>query len=331
MKKLFVTLVVAPILAGSVTPYAVTRVTSAQAEVALLMQLEGDVRVQRGRRTQRAGQDMLLNVGDVVSVNGTGTVVIYQAYVPVTRLGPNQRFKVERRSPPPSAGALTSEEFTWLRGQYVAARRNRRNPSPRTMGRPEDTPLALLEPRNSVVLTRRPTFAWSRVADATKYVVNIYDAEESVVCAESTAETRLALPERCQPLCPGDYKWDVTAHIGKQVSDNPAHYDAAPFTVVTDRRAAELNKALEHARAIAAGGGDGLYVYVSALMESKLYPQAEAELRRALEQSPKDQALWALLIETYAQMKHWRAREKAKEMSSGNPTAEMVRALEPRR
>lgn len=330
MKKIFVTLVVAFISAVLVIPPAVPRIASAQAEVALLIYPEGNVRVKRGRREKRITEDMSLNVGDVVSVNGNGTVVIYQAYAPVTRLKANEQFKVERRSPPPPERALTSEEFTWFRVHYVAARRNRRSPSPATMGGPEDANLTLLEPRNSVALTRRPTFIWSRIADATKYVVNIYDGNESVVCTESTAETQLPLPDRCQPLCPGDYKWDVTAYVGNQVSDNSALYDATSFTVVTDQRAAEITKALEHARAVAVGSGEALYVYVSALMESKLYPQAEAELRRALEQSPKDQTLWALLMETYAQMKRWRAREKAREISDGNPTAEMIHALEVR-
>jgi hypothetical protein len=331
MRKIFVAFVVTLILTGSLLHPAVIRVGSAQTEVALLIDPEGDVRVQRGRRTHSVREDMLLNVGDVVTVNGNGTGVIYQAYVPVKRLRANERFNVVRRSPPPPPPerALTSEEFTWFKVHYTAARRNRRNPSPVTLGGPEDAPLTLLEPRNSVVLLQRPVFIWSRVPNATKYLFSVYDRNEAVICTKSTSETRLTLPDNCIALEPGDYKWDVTAQVGNRVSDNSALYDATSFIVVPARRAAEISAVMEHGRAVAASGESAaISVYVSALLQSKLYPQAEAELRRALEQSPKDQVLWALLIETYAQMKRWRAREKAREISGRNPTTELVRTLE---
>lgn len=327
MKKLLVTLVIALTLAIMALPLVGTRPVSAQTGVALLTQPDGNVRLKRGRRTLMISEDMLLNVGDVVSVGGNGTAVIYQAYAPVTRLGVNQQFKVTRLSPPPPERALTTEEFTWFKVHYVAARRKRTSPSPATMGGPEDANLTLLEPRNSIALSRRPIFKWSRVDDATKYVVNIYDKNESVVCTESTTETLLQLPDKCRPFDPGDYKWDVTAQVGNQVSDNPALYDATSFIVITDQRAADISKAVEHARAVAASDCAAASVYASALIEFKIYPQAEAELRGALERSPKDQTLWALLIETYARMKRWRAREKAREISAGSPTAELIRSL----
>lgn len=78
---------------------------------------------------------------------------------------------------------------------------------------------------------------------------------------------------------------------------------------------------------MAGGGAEAGYVYTSVLMESELYPRAASELLRALGQSPKDQSLWALLMETYAQMKLWREREQARKLSAGDPTAEMIRAL----
>lgn len=334
MRKILVVIVVALMSAGSVIPSTIMQVASAQTGVALLADPEGDVRVTRGRHTERVKEKehRLLNVGDVVSVNGAGTVVIYQAYVPVTRLRSKQQYKVERRSPPPPERGLNTEEFTRFKVLYVSARRNRRNPSPATMGGPEDTSLTLLEPRNSVALSRQPLFTWNCVSGATKYEFSVYDKNDKVICTESVSETQLTLPGKCKPLDPGDYKWDVTARIGDRVSDNAALYDATSFTVVTDERTKEMTSALEHARAVGAGGGaEAISVYASVLMESKLYPQAESELRRALEWSPKDQTLWALLIETYAQMKRWRAREKAREMSDGSPTAEMIRLLAGRR
>jgi hypothetical protein len=330
MKRILITLVIALTAAGSATILpSLGPVASAQTKVALLTQPEGNVLLKRGKDSRRVTEDTLLNVGDVVSVNGNGTAVIYQAYVPVTRLGANEQFKVVRRSPPPPARALRSEEFTWFKVHYyTTARRNRRNPSPATMGGADDARLTLLEPRNSVALELRPTFNWSRVPGATRYMLNVYDGKEAVVCTETTAETKLKLPDKCKPLDPGEYKWEVTAQTGDRVSDDPALYDATSFAVATRARAAAISKAIGHAHEVAAGGrGEEASVYASALMEARLYPQAAAELRRALEQSPKDQTLWALLIETYAQMKLWRSREKAREISAGNPTAEMVKTL----
>lgn len=332
MRRILVTLVAA-LAAASLVPPAFAPAASAQGGMALLTQPEGDVRLKRGRVSRRVTQDTLLNAGDEISVNGYGTAVIYQAYVPVTRLRANERFKVVRRSPPPPQSAIRPEEFTWFKVHYyTTARRNRRKPSPATMGGADDARLTLLEPRDSIALEPRPTFNWSRVPNATGYVLNVYDSKEAVVCAGTTAETKLRMPDECEPLAPGEYKWEVTAQVGGPVPDDAALYDAAPFTVATPARAAAIAEAIGHARELAAGGrGDEASVYASALMEARLYPQAAAELRRVLEQSPKDQTLWALLIETYSRMRLWRAREKAREVSAGNPTAETVKSLAPPR
>lgn len=327
MAKILITFLVVQALAVVVLSPFPTSPASVQTEVALLTQPEGTVRVKRGQRTLTATDGMLLEVGDVVRVQGDGAAVIYQAYVSVTRLAANQNFNVTRRLPPPPERTLTTAEFTSFKVQYAVANRNRSNRSPVTMGGPENADLTLLEPRSSVVLTRRPIFRWSRVPDATTYLVNIYDKNESLVCAESTPETRLSPPGRCQPLEPGDYKWEVTARMGGRVSGNPAFYDATSFTVVTEQQATEIDKAVEHAREMAEGAHEAAPIYVSTLMESKIYPLAEAELLVALERSPRDQTLWALLIETYAHMKRWYAREKAREISVGIPTAELIRSL----
>lgn len=309
------------------TPKAV-QAAPAPTGLALLTQPEGNVQLKRGRNTQPVKEDTLLNVGDAVTVNGKGTAVIYQAYLPVKRLRANERFDVVLRKPPPPppARSLTPEEFAWHKTHYIAAMQNRKNPSPAVQGGTGDDSVTLLEPRNSVALSGRPTFRWSGVADATKYEVNVYTKDDAVLCTESTTKTQLALPDRCKPLAAGEYKWDVTAQIGEQVSDNSALYDATSFTVVNERRATEISAALEHARAVASGGGaDAQSVHVSVLMEAKLYPQAAAELLRALEQSPNDQTLWTLLMENYARMKRWRERETARRLSEGPPSLDMIR------
>jgi hypothetical protein len=333
MKKIIGRLIVGLALPGLFAPAAVKQVASAQKkEAAVLTQPEGDVRVQRRRSTLTIKEDTLLNMNDTVRVYGDGTAVIYQPYTHVVRLSKKRpQFTVVPHFPPVPRGAVTPELFTALKQNQIAAQRNRSKPSPATMGGPEDAILTLLEPRNSVVLARRPTFTWSRVSNATKYVVSIYKKGDSPVCTESTSETRLALPGKCRPLNPGGYKWEVTAQVGKQVSDNSALYDATSFTVATRRRAAKINRTISKAQAIAANDSEAKLIYITALMKYELYPRAEAELLRALKLRPANQSLWALLMETYARMKRWRAREKARDISAGTPTVEMIHALELRR
>jgi hypothetical protein len=301
-------------------------------DIALITQPEGDVRVKRGRRrAQRIREDELLNIGDGIKINGEGTAVIYQAYVPITRLSTNGQFLVMRRVPPPPVpeDALTPKQFTTLKSNYLSARLNRNKPSPAIMGGPEDAILTLLEPRNSIVLSERPIFKWSRVANATKYVLNFYRRNESLICTDSTDKTELVLPDRCGLLIPGDYKWDVTAQIDNQPSDNPALYDATSFTVVSRRRAKEIDEELNQVRRLSATNSDDTtLVEAATLIAYELYPKAEVELRLALTRSPANQSLWTLLMETYAKMNRWRTREKARRISKGNPTVELIHTLE---
>ena len=327
MEKILITFLISQAWAVLMLPLLSTRVDPVQTEVALLTQPEGNVRVKRGQRTLTATDGMLLDVGDVVRIQGDGAAVIYQAYVPVTRLKANQSFNVTHRSPPPPERTLTTEEFTSFKVQYIAAKQNRRKPSPVTMGGPESAVLTLLEPRNSIVLAQQPTLHWSLIPDATEYLVNIYDKYEAIVCTQKTHETQLSSLGGCQPLEPGDYRWEVIAQIEQRVSPDPSLYDATSFTVVTQQRATEISRVIAHAREMAVGERDAATIYTSTLMELKIYPLAETELRAALELSPKDQTLWTLLIETYAQTKRWRAREKAREISSGTPTVELIRSL----
>lgn len=329
MEKLLITLLISQTIL--VLPVVSTRFPPLETEVAILTQPEGNVRVRREQRTLTATDGMLLDVGDVVRIEGDGTAVIFQAYVPITRLRANQSFDVTRRSPPPPERSLTTEEFTSFKVQYIAAKRNRGNPSPVSMGGSEDAQLTLLEPRNSVVLTSRPTLHWSRVPDSTGYLINIYDHNEAVVCTQKVQVTQLSALGSCQSLQPGNYKWEVIAQLGERISPNPAFFDATSFTVVTEQRAAEINKVVAHAQEMAVSEREAAIVFASTLMDLKIYPLAETELRAKLELSPTDQTLWALLIETYAQTKRWRAREKAKEISAGTPTVELIRSLALRR
>jgi hypothetical protein len=301
------------------------------AEIALLTQPKGTVKLNRARHTGNVTDDSLLNAGDVLTMGGNGEAVIYQAYLPVKRLGKNESFTVEILSPPPQGSALTLEEFGSFKRNYLAAHRNRGRPSPTTQGGSEDANLAILEPRNSYILDGKPLFVWTRVSDATKYVVNIYDDKESVICSQTSTEPRLPYPANCSELKPGSYKFDVTAQIGDQVSGDPALYDATSFVRPDDKQTKEIVESLQHARTIAEADKAARSIYAATLFEHHLFPQAELELLHSLRDNPADQALWTLLIETYYQMKRWPAREKAKTISlAPNLKSEMVWTLNKR-
>ena len=301
----------------------------AQNESALLTQPQGRIKLIRGNRSHAIQDDQLLNVGDVVVVTGEGGAVIYQAYAPVKRLARNDRQEIRALSPPPGENALSLEDFVSFKKNYQQARQNRNKPSPTQMGGADDNRVTLMGPRNSLVVDINPALAWTSVAGATRYVVNIYDSNEKVICTMDTTETRLSYPVSCNRLPPGEYKWDVTAKIGDQVSDNPALYDASSFSIVSPARATVIKESLSHARMISQSDTAARSVYAAVLIEQHLYPQAEAELLDALKQSPSDQNLWSLLIETYRLMKRWPAREKAKTISSNpQPTKQMVLTLD---
>lgn len=314
-------------------PDTARRVVTAQTEVAIIAQLGGSVQLRRGGNTKPIQQATLLNVGDTIRAGAGGRAVIYQAYAPVIRIEAGQTQTIVRLSPPAPQNALKPEEFARLKRHHLNAKKKKAHPSPATMGGPEDSVLTLLEPRNSVVTEKRPTFTWTTVSEVTHYVINVYDHNEELIWTEDTEGTQLTYPDNRPPLAPGHYKWDITAQIGARVTDNPALYDATAFTVVSDERAAEIESDLARARtSFAADVGAANLVYIAALIEHRRLPQAAVELKRALETTPQDQTLWELVMEAYWEMKLWRAREDARHISDNvNPTAEMVRALEPRR
>ncbi len=325
MTKAFITISILMLM--SFSP-AVPRVL-AQNESALLTQPQGRIRLIRGKKSHAIQEDELLNIGDVVVVRGEGGGVIYQAYAPVKRLARDGRHKIQALSPPPGENALSLEDFVSFKRNYQLARQNRNTASPTQMGGADDNRVTLMEPRNSLVLDIQPAFVWTSVTGATRYLVNIYDSNEKVVCTADTTETRLGYPESCRQLPPGEYKWDVTAKIGDQISDNPTLYDASSFSLVSPARATAIKEALSHARMISQSDNSARSVYAAVLLEQHLYPQAELELLDALKQSPSDQSLWSLLIETYRLMKRWPAREKAKTISSDpQPTVKMIMTLD---
>jgi hypothetical protein len=304
---------------------------AAQDEVAIVAQLEGGVWLQREKKSRPIREVMLLNVGDVIGAEDGGRAVIYQVYAPVARLRAKQSHTIEQSPPPPPDNALTAQEFARLKRILLNAKQRRKEASPRRMGVPDKAVLTISDERNSTVLVREPAFNWTRVSGAQRYVFKIYDRDEKLLWSTTTTETSAAYPKNLPPLAPGDYKWDVTALIAERVESpyRAALHDATTFTLVGEDRAKEIEADLAAARArFADDGGAANLVYLSALIEHKLFPRAAAELRTSLARAPKDQTLWELLMETYAEMRLWGAREDARLLSENSAvTAGMINSL----
>jgi hypothetical protein len=333
MKKIGIALTILLTCSGLLGNKRIQRVATTQTDIAIVTQLAGSVQLRRRGLTRSLRQAALLNVGDVIIADNGGRAVIYQAYAPVIRVEGGETRTIANLSPPAPQEALRPEEFARLKRHHLNARQNRANPSPGVMGGPQDTVLTLLEPRASVVLEKRPTFTWTTVKQATLYVINVYNSNEEVIWTAETTDTRITYPENQPLLQPGEYKWDVTARLDTRGSAKSSLYDAIAFTVLRDQNAAAIERDLARARTgIAVEDSVANLVYISALIEYKRLPHAAAELKHVLEKVPQDQTLWELLMETYSQMKLWRAREDARRISdNSNPTAEMVRTLELRR
>jgi hypothetical protein len=146
-------------------------------------------------------------------------------------------------------------------------------------------------------------------------------------------ESKVTYPQSQPELTPGSYKWEVMVESEPQVPTDSDRYDATSFTVVNNEEAARIRSELESLRTTSAASGDPTNLMTStALMEYKLYFQAQESLKQGLEVSPADQALWSLLMETYFHMKLWASREKARQVSeSASPTADIVRRINLRR
>lgn len=298
--------------------------------VAFVTQLHGSVQLRRGKETSPIRQSMLLYVNDVVMTGNGGQAAIFQAYAPVMRLRPNQSYTITQLSPPPPEGSVKPEDFARLKRLHLNARQRKDIRSPVTMGGPDDAILTLIEPRSSAVFESRPKFAWTSVSMATSYEVTVYDRAEKVLWKGSTSDISVDYPSDRPPLTPGEYKWEVVAKIGDRVTGDSSLYDASSFTLVNEESTAQINADL--AKTLAADKGAVSPLYVSALMDYKRFPQAAAELKRALEVAPQDIALWEMLMETYWQMKLWGSREYARRLSQNPETnAETVRTLQPRR
>jgi tetratricopeptide (TPR) repeat protein len=174
------------------------------------------------------------------------------------------------------------------------------------MGGPDEVLFTAITPRYSTVLEDRPLFEWTPANDAKKYKVKLYDDYGNFIWETETAETKVKYPDDRPGLKPGKYQWEVIVQVGDRSPEG------APFIMAGEKERRTISASLEHAQRLISDENTINIIYIGALLKSKLYPQAEKELKRALTRTPNDQGLWALLMETYQKMKRWEDREKAR-------------------
>lgn len=141
----------------------------------------------------------------------------------------------------------------------------------------EEVGLQVLEPLGTVLLTAQPTFRWTAMADATGYVVEIYDEHFNLV----TASPQLNALQWTTTLPRGNvYSWQVKAMTDSQTVTSPRPpAPQAKFRIVDQARASELAQAR---RAYASSHFTLGLLYA----EAGLLREAEQEFRRLQKSNP---------------------------------------------
>lgn len=107
----------------------------------------------------------------------------------------------------------------------------------------ESREFALSEPIGNVVLSNRPTFRWSRMTGATRYVVEVYDEQFKLVASSPELTNSLWTP--ATPLERGKvYSWQVKAtKDDQQVTSPRPPAPQAKFRVLDQTKANEIAQA----------------------------------------------------------------------------------------
>jgi hypothetical protein len=201
--------------------------------------------------------------------------------------------------------ALSPDLFALVQKHVDAAERSvRQKSSPVERGSGAGA-LVALAPRHGCSLEVRPTFEWTPIQSATSYRVTLYDAKERKIWQQSTSEIRVPYPEAGKPLAPGDYRWDV---IAEPVSLRQG--DSTPFFIPAAAQAEAIRGALRRASQQGKEGSITPLPYLAVCLEHRLYPQAEAILREAIQRTPTDGTLREMLMRVYQQTDRSAERER---------------------
>jgi anti-sigma factor RsiW len=153
---------------------------------------------------------------------------------------------------------------------------------------------SVIEPAGSVLLTDRPTFRWSKMEDATGYVVEVYDDQFKLVSSSpqvSSNSWTTVLPRGHV------YSWQVKAiKDGQETTAPRPPAPQAKFRVIDQGKANELSKAK---REYASSHLTLALLYADA----GLLKEAEQELRALKRANPNSETVTKLLQQVHSMNK----------------------------
>ena len=189
---------------------------------------------------------------------------------------------------PPAYQRMVQESLTNQRLERSALLAGLKRPASSLMGGSEQgKQFSVLEPTGKVVQSDRPTFVWSPLADATGYIVEVYDEAFNLV---ATSPQLTANSWTSQPLKRGRiYSWQVKAVKDGQESRSPR--PPAPQAKFRVLDAASVNE-LQQARQTYSSSHLVLGLLYA---RAGLLDEAEKEFR-ALQKANPDSALARRLL-----------------------------------
>ncbi len=159
----------------------------------------------------------------------------------------------------------------------------------------------LLSPRNTAVLSQRPTFLWSAQPEATSYTIKITALQGKVVERE-TSTASYPYGSDAPPLKPGVvYFWEVIAKTPTgRVPSGKAHFSV----LGTDERelVRTLSKRIRATPFADPEDSTPHYLLAHVYIDKGLYEMAARSLLRAARMNPNDQGLVDLLQGVYREM-----------------------------
>jgi hypothetical protein len=159
----------------------------------------------------------------------------------------------------------------------------------------------LLSPRNTAIVSHRPTFIWSSLTDATSYTITVLGDKGKVLEAE-TSSANFIYESGAPALEPGIlYFWEVVATTPQaKVSSGKAH-----FTILSreERNAVRaLDGKIKRTTFSDPEDSSSHYLLAHIYIDKGLYEMAARSLLRAVRMNSNDQGLIDLLQGVYREM-----------------------------
>ena len=229
-------------------------ITASAEPLAVLAAVKGRVEVTPAKAAQpiRAAFGQPLSRGDKVSVGAGGSATLFFNDGNMVELAEKSTVtvggRVTGRGPTATAG-LPTEVFSEVSRFVTAGSRQTGLMAQSPMRGESDARPLILSPRQTDVLTDRPTFTWRRVGGATRYQVSL-SAEGGPLWTRSSTGASLAYPADVAALArDADYLLEVSA-MGEK---DPVRKESAGFHVISAEQSEAIQANLGRIRESAGG------------------------------------------------------------------------------